>query len=156
MDIQRKSLPEQHYLYVERTSALSGEAIGAAMVSGFSEIMTFTAQKGIAPLSAPIALYVEMPSGGQMAFRAGVFVSASDAKRAEGSVKAGAIAAGDAYMATHVGPYMSLNQTHRAMHEQLTAQGMAQAMPVWEVYVDDPQTTPEATLRTEIYRGAGA
>lgn len=30
-----------------------------------------------------------------------------------------------------------------------------QALPIWEVYVDDPGEVPEAELRTEIYRRVG-
>ena len=156
MNIERKTLPEQHYLYVDRVSSLSGAEIGAAMASGFGEVFGFAAQKGIKPLAMPMSVYLEMPSGSQMAFRTGVLVSAEDAKRAEGQVKAGTMPAGDVCMTTHVGPYASLNQTHKALWDELSAQGISKAMPVWEIYIDDPQSTPEEKLRTEIYRAISA
>jgi len=152
MNFERKTLPRQHYLYVDRTAAITAKDIGDAMTSGFSELFGFVASKSVTPLSMPIAVYMEMPTDNVMRFRAGVFVNADDAKRAEGDVKAGVMPAGEAFTATHVGPYASLNQTHRALWDHMTDQGVVKAMPVWEVYIDDPTKTPEAQLRTEIYR----
>lgn len=154
MSIERKTLPEQHYLYVDRTASLSGAEIAAAMGSGFGEVFGFLQAKGIKPLSMPMSVYMEMPSGGQMAFRTGVFVAAGDAERAEGAIKADVMPAGEVYTTTHVGPYANLNQTHKALWDHMDSAGVSKAMPVWEVYIDDPQSTPEAQLRTEIYRAA--
>ncbi|MHA7873500.1 MAG: GyrI-like domain-containing protein, partial [Hyphococcus sp.] len=56
---------------------------------------------------------------------------------------------------THVGPYAALNQSHRALWDYGDNEGFNNAMPVWEIYVDDPAATPEAELRTEIYRALG-
>jgi effector-binding domain-containing protein len=152
MTIERKTLPQQHYLYVDRSAAITAKEIGDAMASGFGEVFGFVQGKGITPLSMPMAVYMEMPTSNQMAFRAGVFVNAEDAERAEGAIKAAAMPAGDVFTTTHVGPYASLNQTHRALWDHMESPGAVKAMPVWEVYVDDPTTTPEAQLRTEVYR----
>ncbi|MGD9968157.1 MAG: GyrI-like domain-containing protein [Hyphomonadaceae bacterium] len=156
MNIERKTLPEQHYIYVDRVSSLSGAEIGAAMASGFGEVFAFAMQNGVKPLAMPMSIYLQMPSDNKMAFRAAVLVSAEDAKRAAGQVKAGVMPAGEVYMTTHVGSYASLNQTHKAMWDEMTAQGISKTMPVWEIYIDDPQTTPEDKLRTEIYRAVGS
>lgn len=152
MSIERKTLPQQHYLYVDRASSLSGEAIAAAMGSGFGEVFGFVEKQGIKPLSMPMAVYMDMPAGGEMRFRTGVFVSEADARHAADGIKAGVMPAGDVFTLTHVGPYASLNQSHKVLWDHMERQGIAKAMPVWEVYVDDPGSTPEASLRTEIYR----
>ncbi|MEO1250949.1 MAG: GyrI-like domain-containing protein [Pseudomonadota bacterium] len=153
MDIERKSLPEQHYLYVDREASFSEPgAIADAMASGFGEVFGFTQEKGVKPLSMPSSIYLEMPAGDKMAFRAAVFVSADDAARAEGAVKAASISAGDVAAATHVGPYANLSQSHKAVWDYADQNGFAKAMPVWEIYVDDPTSVPEPELRTEIYR----
>lgn len=156
MEFTRKQLPEQHYLYVDRETAMDAQSIGAAMGSGFGEVFGFTQEKGITPLTMPSSIYLEMPSDGKMKFRAAVFVSADDAAKAEGNVKAGVMPAGEAVTGTHVGPYATLNQSHKALWDYVEKEGLGKAMPVWEIYVDDPQKTPEAELRTEIYRAAGA
>lgn len=155
MEFERKTLPEQHYLYVDRECAFDAKSIGEAMASGFGEVFGFTQGKGITPLSMPTSIYMEMPSD-KLRFRAGVFVSADDAARAEEPVKACVMPAGEVVTATHVGPYATLNQSHKALWDYVEKQGLPTAMPVWEIYVDDPAKTPEADLRTEIYRALGA
>ncbi len=151
MEFVRKSLPEQHYLYVDREASFDAKSIGDAMASGFGEVFGFTQAKGVTPLTMPASIYMDMPSD-KMAFRAAVFVSAEDAAKAEGAVKADVMPAGDAVTTTHVGPYASLNQSHKALWDYVEKEGLTKAMPVWEIYVDDPTKTPEAELRTEIFR----
>ncbi|MEO1136714.1 MAG: GyrI-like domain-containing protein [Pseudomonadota bacterium] len=151
MDIQRKTLPEQHYLYVDRECAMDAKAIGDAMASGFGEVFGFVQAKGVTPLSMPASIYMEMPSD-NMTFRAGVFVSAEDAAKAEGDVKAGVMPASEALTTTHVGPYATLSQSHKALWDHPDEDGYKKSMPVWEIYVDDPTTKPEAEVRTEIFR----
>ncbi|WDI31280.1 GyrI-like domain-containing protein [Hyphococcus flavus] len=152
MEFTRKQLPEQHYLYVDRETAMDAKAIGEAMGSGFGEVFGFTQAKGVTPISMPSSIYLEMPTDSKMKFRAAVFVSADDAAKAEGNVKADVLAAGEAVTGTHVGPYASLNQSHKALWDYVETNNLGKAMPVWEIYVDDPTNTPEEKLRTEIYR----
>jgi len=157
MNFIRKSLPEQHYIYVDREAPFSEPgAIGKAMASGFGAIYNFFTVKGITPVSAPSSIYMEMPSGDTMHFRAGIFVTADDAKKAEGDVKSATMSAGEVVTGTHVGPYANLNQSHKALWDYFEEHGLEKAMPVWEIYIDDPDSTPEADLRTEVYRSIGA
>ena len=144
MEFERKSLPEQHYVYVDREASFAGNEIAAAMASGFGAVFGFVGQKGVTPLSMPMAIYMEMPSGDKMQFRAGVFVSAEDAKKAEGDIKTAVMPAGDVIKGTHVGPYASLNQSHKALWDHVESEGLGKAMPVWEIYIDDPEKTPES------------
>jgi len=155
MTIERKTLPEQHYLYVDREASFEGNEIAEAMGSGFGEVFGLVTEKEIKPLSMPMSVYLEMPEGGRMRFRTGVMVSADDAELAEGKVKAGVMPAGDAVTTTHIGPYASLNQSHKKLWDYMESEGLSKAMPVWEIYVDDPGSTPEADLRTEIFRAVG-
>lgn len=156
MEITRKTLPEQHYLYADREVDLQNPAaIGAAMGSAFAEVFAFAASNGITPLSMPISLYVDMPEGTTMRFRGGVFVSANDAAKHGGAVQAGTIPAGDVLTTTHVGPYASLNVSHRAVWDRMSELDLPKAMPVWEVYVDDPTQVSESDCRTEIFRAIG-
>lgn len=155
MEVERITLPDQHYLYVDRTASFSKNDIADAMGSGFGEVYGFNQANGITPLSMPMTVYLEMPAGDTMAFRTGMFVSAEDAARADGNVKPGVIAAGDAVKTTHVGPYATLNQSHKALWDYVEKNSLPQAMPVWEIYVDDPTATPESELRTDIFRALG-
>ncbi|MEM8772742.1 MAG: GyrI-like domain-containing protein [Pseudomonadota bacterium] len=155
MDFERKEMPEQHYLYVDREASFSKNDIAEAMGSGFGAVFAFNAENGVTPLSMPTSIYMEMPSGDAMTFRAGVFVSAEDAGKASGEIKSATMPAGEVVSGTHVGPYANLNQSHKALWDYVEREGLGKAMPVWEIYVDDPTTVPEDKLRTEIYRVVG-
>ena len=152
MDIERITLPAQHYLYVDREASFEGNEMAEVMGSGFGEVFGFLQANGIAPLAQPMTVYLEMPSLNGVKMRIGVFVSAEDAARASGTVKAGEIAAGDAYKALHVGPYSGMGAAHQQVWQRLEADGAAPGMPVWEIYVDDPERVSEAELRTEVFR----
>ena len=52
---------------------------------------------------------------------------------------------------THTGPYSKLSESYSAMMGWLTTQGLNFGAPTWEVYVDDPDSTPAAELRTDIF-----
>ena len=152
MSIQRTTLPEQHYVYVEREASYDGAEIAEAMGSGFGEVFMFTEQSGIERLSMPAAIYMDMPAGDKMAFRTAIFISAEDATRATGNIKAATMPAGDVMTTTHTGSYATMNQSHQALWQHMESNAIPAAMPVWEVYVDDPTTKPEGEVRTEIYR----
>lgn len=156
MQFEQKNLPAQHYLYVEReVSMMDGAAIAEAMGSAFGQVYGFTEENGIERLSMPMSIYMEMPKDGKMRFRGAIVVTEADTEKASGDIRADHLPGGDAMMTTHVGPYASLNVSHKALWDHIEGQGLPSQMPVWEVYVDDPTTVPEAECRTEIYRALG-
>ncbi len=150
MQFERKTFEAQPYVYVEKTCDYS--EIGQAMGEAFGAVFGFFGEKGITPLSAPMSLYTAMPDGPKLTFRAGAMVSAEDAAKADGEITADEIPAGDALHTIHVGPYASLSKSHGALWKHIETQGIEPKMPVWEIYVDDPDDTDEEILRTEIYR----
>lgn len=151
MEITRKTLPAQTYLYVERAPKFSPEEISNAMGTGFGEVYGFLSQNNIAPASMPMSLYAEMPSGDTMPFRAGFLINSEDAPKASGNIKVGVIPGCDVMMATHIGSYANLNQTHKAMWDETEKAGLSKQMPVWEIYVDDPTTVAPEACRTEVF-----
>lgn len=150
MDYTRVTFEKQPYLYVDRTCSYDPGEIAEAMGSGFGELMGVIGAKGIQPLSMPMSVYHEMDPN-QLTFQAAMLVSASDAAKAEGNVKAGALPAGEVAHVLHTGPYSGLGATHSALWAALEKDGVAATNPVWEIYVDDPGETTEEALRTEIY-----
>lgn len=151
MQIEEKTFKKQHYIYVAgQAPMMDAKAIAHAMGSAFGQAFGFLNSAEITALSSPISVYTKMP-GAKMKFRCGFFVSREDAKKAEGDVKAGKIPPCTALHALHVGPYRNMNQTHGAIWAHAKANGLASAMPVWEIYIDDPEKTPPEELRTEIY-----
>ena len=53
MDFIRKTLPEQHYIYVDKEVPY-GPEISDAMGAAFGEVFGFIGQNGITPLAMPI------------------------------------------------------------------------------------------------------
>lgn len=155
MDIEEKTFDAQDYIYVSGEAPMTDPAeIAKAMGAAFGQAFEFLGTAGISAMSPPISVYTEMP-GERMTFRCGFFVSAEDAVKAEGGVAADQLPAGKALHALHVGPFTDMNQTHGAIWAHAKANGLASAMPVWEIYIDDPNETDEDQLRTEIYHSLG-
>ena len=124
------------------------------MGSAFGEVFGFLGQNGITPLSQPMSVYMEMDPS-ILRFRGAVLVSAQDAARASGSIKAATLPKGPAMKAVHVGPYAQIGDSHKALWAHMEGAGLKPQMPVWEIYVDDPGEVAEAELRTEIFRAIG-
>ncbi|MEE2945845.1 MAG: GyrI-like domain-containing protein [Pseudomonadota bacterium] len=155
MDIVEKTFDKQHYLYVDGQASMGDPAaIAQAMGSAFVTAYAFMESEGISPISKPLTVYSEMP-GVMIKFRSGFLVKRKDAQLAAGDVKSGKIPACTALHAVHHGPYMQLNKTHAAIWGHAKKNGLTSAVPVWEIYIDDPQTTPHDELRTEVYHRLG-
>jgi len=148
MAFERKTLPAQTYVYVERTTPMA--QIAEAMGSGFGEVFGTLGAKGITPLSMPMSVYYEMAD--PMTFRVGAMVSEEDAAA---SGLASDVLPTEVVEGLHTGPYSGLGQTHQALWGHMEAEGMSPISPVWEVYLDDPTDTDEASLRTAIFRAVG-
>ena len=58
---------------------------------------------------------------------------------------------GEAAFTMHVGPYQAIGQSWEKLMAWVGEQGRSPGGPTWEVYIDDPQETPEAELKTELY-----
>ncbi|EAR50005.1 hypothetical protein OG2516_07380 [Oceanicola granulosus HTCC2516] len=152
MDYYTRTLEPQTYVYVDRDCAFEAGAIAAAMGSGIREVLEAVSRADLAVMSPPMAIYESMEPE-RLRFRVGVLITPEHAGRSP--LRVGELPGGEAVHTVHTGPYATLNATHRALDEALAADGHPHGWPVWEVYVDDPSETPEAELRTEIWRSLG-
>ena len=146
------TVESQPILYVHRSSATDPQSIGACMGEAFGTLMGFVGEHGIEMAGAPLSIYHGF-SENEATFDVALPVSAADAERAAGhaDIKGGATHAGQALKAVHVGPYNALADTYNRIMAHLQKEGLKPCGPCWEVYMNDPDTTPAEDLITEIY-----
>ena len=133
-------------------------AISSAMSSAFGSLTGFLRQHKLSPSGPPRAIYMAYGPQGVRFTVAMPIAAPPAATRMIGPGFVKPLAAAKAMRFTHRGPYADLKQTYGQITEFLKAKGLmkteadwARFMPMWEEYLNDPQTTPPADLRTYIY-----
>jgi len=134
-------------------SAIAG-AIGAA----FEKLMGLVQQHKLVPAGPPRTIYTSYGPQG-IEFVVAMPIAAPPSKPIKGGPGfVQNIPGAKALRFTHHGPYANLMKTYGQITEFLKARGLmkteadwAKYMPMWEEYLNDPQTTPEAKLLTYIY-----
>lgn len=149
LKFEMTDVDEMPYLYEERSCSMDPSDISAAMGETFQSVIGFMGGKQIAP-GAALSVYTTYDPE-TMTFRAGFSVSPDDAAKAEGAVKAATTPAGRVLTFTHVGPYAELRNSYAKMMTYMDSNGMKPAAPSWEIYVNDPATTPSDKLETKVF-----
>jgi len=124
--------------------------ISAAMGAAFQTVWAFMKAQGIPPSGPALSVYYSYDPD-VMSFRAGFAIGKADMDKAAGDVMADVTPAGRVLHFTHVGPYATLRDDYALMMAHIEAEGLKIGAPTWEVYVNGPDTTPEAELITEVY-----
>ena len=142
------------YLYVEKTTSMDQNEIGAAMGEGFQTVYGHMMVKGITPTGAALAVYVTPPSE-TMTYHVGFGISQNDMEKANDEVMGGILPTQRVVQFTHKGPYSKLGEVYERLSRQMEVQGLQCVGPSWEIYLNDPSTVTEAELLTEIYMPIG-
>ncbi len=153
-DYEIVEVEPQPFLYVHRKSSPAPQAIGAAMGEAFGMLGPFIEAKKIEPAGAPLAVYHSYTEE-ETVFDVGLPVTARDLERAEGTIQAGETPSGRALKAVHKGAYTDLKSTYDAIMKYMAEQRLEPKGVCWEVYLSDPDKTPEEDLLTEIYFNLG-
>ena len=133
-------------------------AIAAAIGETFGKLMGLIGQHALRPAGPPRTMYTAYGPEG-IKFLVALPVAALPATGVQnGPSSVGLLPGGKALRFTHHGPYASLATTYGQITEFLKVRGLMQTeadwakyMPMWEEYLNDPHTTPEAKLLTCIY-----
>lgn len=142
---------ERPYLYTERSCSMDPGDISENMEIAFRTVGELIEEKGIADPGNALSVYYTHDAQ-TLTFRAGFLVSAEDAERAEGNVKAGVLPAGRVLNFIHRGPYAKLRDSYGEMMEYLEENGMTVGAPTWEIYLNEPDSVAsEDELETDIY-----
>ena len=139
-------------LYVTRTSGMEPRAIADAMAGAFAAMGAFLQASGVKPAGPPLALYHDRNiAAGTIRVDVGVPVTACCTTKAKGEVHAGQTPSGKALKAIHHGAYGTMPRCYDCIAAHMEKFGLGVPATSWEVYLNDPRTTPEADLLTEIY-----
>ena len=156
------------FMEVEVASILAAQIVGKsspdpsdiaqAMSAAFDALMAFVETGQLIPAGPPRSIYTSYDPDGVRFVVAVPVVQPGGELKTEGPGSVEPIAGGSAMRFTHRGPYNGLMKTYGRITEFLKAQGFMQSeadwlkyMPMWEEYLNDPHTTPEADLLTYIY-----
>jgi effector-binding domain-containing protein len=143
------NVPGETWTFVSRRSR-AGE-IGASIDSAFAELTEAIARAGVRTSGPPRGHY-HYRDGAELGFDLGFPILADDEAAARaGGLKTGRTLSGEALMFVHQGPYEALAGAYRALEQDLSARRLKGAGDTWEVYLNDPDDTPPASLITEIY-----
>ena len=128
------------------------------MHSAFDALMQFVTRHGLTMNGQPRAIYTAYGAGG-VSFIVALPVAAGPAGPVdEPSIRVEPLAGTKAYRFTHRGPYPDLAQTYNRITAFMKEKGWMESeadwmryMPMWEEYLNNPETTPPAELLTYIY-----
>jgi effector-binding domain-containing protein len=133
-------------------------SIGAAMRPAFEAAMSFVTHHGLTMTGQPRTIYTDYRPDG-VSFTVALPVAAAPEQPVEeSSIRVDTLPALKTYRFTHHGPYPNLGHTYSQItafmieHGWMTSEAdWARYMPMWEEYMNDPDTTPPSELITHIY-----
>jgi effector-binding domain-containing protein len=149
MQTETVQVKSQPMIYVRRKSAMAPEAIGKAMAEAFDALGAFVGKNNVAVAGPPLAIYHDYSDAG-VTMDVG-FPVADAGVKAAGEIKTGETPGGKALKAVHRGPYDNLRATYDTLGKEMQKSGIPMPAYSWEVYLNEPGTTPDADLVTEIF-----
>lgn len=143
---------------VNGQSAPDPQSMSQAMAAAFGTLREFMQRCSLSCGGPPRTIYTAYGPQG-VTFTVAMPLAGPPASVPQGGpVTVGTITGKRALRFTHRGPYHELMQTYNRITQFMQAEGMitsqadwARYMPMWEEYLNDPRTTPEADLLTYLY-----
>lgn len=140
-------------------SAPDPASISAAMHSAFGALMGFVCAHQLQMNGQPRAIYTAYsPEGVEFTVALPVAAGPDPSSPDDSAFHVTGLPPCQALRFTHHGPYPELARTYNQITEFMKEKGWMQSeadwiryMPMWEEYLNDPETTPPAELKTYIY-----
>jgi effector-binding domain-containing protein len=124
------------------------EELPELMGACYAEIMSYLGPLGIQPTGPPFAIYRNMDMS---SLDVEIGFPVAPGTRGKGRIQTGKIPGGKAAVAVHTGPYAQLGDTYDRLTAFIKERGLKTESFCYEFYLNDPETTPPATLQTEIF-----
>ena len=146
-EIELTEQPPRHFVGIRRkvhTSELPG-----FFAEVLPTVMNWLAEQGIAPASAPMAMWCAMDMESGLAdTHAGCFVERG--VDGDGEITPGVTSGGEILKLVHQGSYDTMGRSWGRVYGRAKELGRRPGTG-WEIYVDDPGEVEAEELRTEIY-----
>ncbi|WP_422023137.1 GyrI-like domain-containing protein [Roseibium sp.] len=149
-DFKTMNVEETPYLFQEATCSMDPADIGTTMGQTFQSVWAFMQKNGIETSGKVLAVYYTY-NPETMTFRAGFSVSPDAENKAEAPIQFDRTPAGKVVYFQHKGSYSTLRDSYGDMMSWMEKEGLTMGAPAWEVYLNDPATTPEDALLTDVY-----
>ena len=145
--IELVRLTPQQVITFRKTLPQSG--LGRWFAEIYPLLFTEILGQGAQPAGAPFARYYNED---KKAFdtEAGIPFTAT-LKTAPAGAKITSLPGGEAAKTVHVGSYETLSKEYGRLDAWIKERGKPRGEGPWEVYVDDPETTPHNKVKTEVY-----
>jgi effector-binding domain-containing protein len=141
-----RDVKEQHTLALRYTTPVS--RLSETMGNFYNEIAAYMQQNGIPFAGAPFALYHNMDMEAldvEIGFPVPKPVKGND------RFQAGSLPGGKTLYTLYTGPYSEMEKPYSELMDHIQKHKLKTASICYECYLNDPATTPEKELQTEIY-----
>lgn len=133
--------------------ATDSQAIATALGNANQKLLNFGMTHELSIAGAPLAITISHSPEGEWVFDAAMPLDElpSPAPEAADGVKFGKTYEGRAVKITHKGPYNTLSDAYKSIHDYTKANNLKEKPITWEEYVGDPGETEDAELLTNVY-----
>ena len=112
----------------------------------YAAIVQYMGELGTYPSGPPFAAYYNMDME-DLDVELGMPVT--EELPGKGEIQSSEIPGGQVATCIHVGPYSAVELAYKALSEFIHEQGLEPTGVAYEIYVDDPQSTPEEELKAD-------
>jgi effector-binding domain-containing protein len=140
-----ENINDMYYLGVRNQIATS--ELAQTLGESYGKLSAFCTENSVEMAGMPLAIYYTWENDSTDMIAA--FPVSEEIEGTEG-IEYGVISASKAVTAIHYGSYDSSEMTHMAMGAYIEENGFEISGPVFEIYLNDPETVSEAEIQTKI------
>lgn len=152
LDVEVTEVEPMTMAYFEGTSTQQTEQVSEDLASAYAQVVGFIESQGLTPSGPPLTVN-HLWEDNVYEFQAGMPIAEApeEAVAADSPVQIGTTYGGKAVRAVHRGSYDSMPETYEKLMAYMAAHGYEYSGSPWDIWISDPETTPEEDLITHIH-----